>query len=243
MICSRLVESAPVARSIDAKNTIPSEEAEVPTIPHTDIYALTDSGQCLGRSTVEVARAMMRAGLKILQYREKRKAKGEMLAECLELRRLTREAGCCFIVNDHVDLALACEADGVHVGQEDLPLPVVRGLVGPDKIIGISTHNMDEARAAVAGGADYIGAGAMFPTNTKKDIVLSGPAYLREVSAWCPVPVVAIGGINRRTLPEIIAAGARCCAMVTAITLAEDIPAEVASLRALMAAEFATTAS
>ncbi len=214
----------------------------MPTIPQTDIYALTDSGQCLGRSTVAVASAMMEAGLKILQYREKKKPKGEMLAECLELRRLTREAGCCFIVNDHVDLALACEADGVHVGQEDLPLAVVRKLVGPDIIIGVSTHNMEEARAAVAGGADYIAAGAMFPTNTKKDIVLSGPAYLKEVSAWSPVPLVTIGGINEKTLPPIIAAGARCCAMVTAITLAEDIPAKVAALRALMAAEFVKTA-
>ena len=211
----------------------------MPTIPVTDIYALTDSGQCLGRSTVAVARDMMRAGLKILQYREKNKAKGAMLAECLELRELTRAAGCCFIINDHVDLALACGADGVHVGQEDLPLAVVRRLVGPEKIIGVSTHNMTEARAAVAEGADYIGAGAMFPTNTKKDITLSGPAYLREVTAWCPVPVVAIGGIHADRLPQIIEAGARCCAMVTAITLAEDIPAKVASLRAIMAAAIA----
>ncbi len=214
----------------------------MPSLPLTDIYAITDSRNNLGRSAVEQGREMLRAGLRILQYREKSKEKSEMYAECMELRRLTREAGCCFIIDDHVDLAMVCKADGVHIGQEDLPLEIVRRLVGPEMIIGVSTHNQGEAHMAVAGGADYIGAGAMFPTGTKDKIILSGPDYLRKVTAWCPVPVVAIGGINERTLPEIVEAGCRLCAIVTAITLAPDIPARVAELRALMAHEIAKQA-
>ena len=101
------------------------------TSPETDLYALTDDELSLGRPAVEVAKALLDSGIKILQYREKEKKAGQMLKECLELRRLTREAGACFIVNDHVDIAVLCEADGVHVGQEDLPVEAVRRLVGP----------------------------------------------------------------------------------------------------------------
>ena len=133
------------------------------TSPETDLYALTDDELSLGRPTVEVAKALLDSGIKILQYREKEKKAGQMLKECLELRRLTREAGACFIVNDHVDIAVLCEADGVHVGQEDLPVEAVRRLVGPDMIIGLSTHTPDQARAAVASGADYIGVGPIYP--------------------------------------------------------------------------------
>ena len=120
------------------------------TSPETDLYALTDDELSLGRPAVEVAKALLDSGIKILQYREKEKKAGQMLKECLELRRLTREAGACFIVNDHVDIAVLCEADGVHVGQEDLPVEAVRRLVGPDMLIGLSTHTPDQARAAVA---------------------------------------------------------------------------------------------
>lgn len=101
------------------------------TSPETDLYALTDDGLSLGRPAVEVAKALLDSGIKILQYREKEKKAGQMLKECMELRRLTREAGACFIVNDHVDIAILCEADGVHVGQEDLPVEAVRRLGWP----------------------------------------------------------------------------------------------------------------
>ena len=105
------------------------------TSPETDLYALTDDELSLGRPAVEVAKALLDSGIKILQYREKEKKAGQMLKECMELRSLTREASACFIVNDHVDIAILCEADGVHVGQEDLPVEAVRRLVGPDMII------------------------------------------------------------------------------------------------------------
>ena len=202
--------------------------------PDTDIYGLTDSRQSLGRPTVEVARLIVEAGVKILQYREKDKDAGAMLEECLAIRELTRKAGCCFIVNDHVDIALLCEADGVHVGQEDLPLAAVRRLVGKERIIGVSTHKTAEARAAIEGGADYIGVGPLYATATKKEAKPVGLEYLELIAADSPIPFVAIGGVNERTLPDVVGRGARCCAIVSAITLAEDIPAKVAQLRTIM---------
>lgn len=203
--------------------------------PETDIYCLTDSRQCLGRSTVDVVGSMLQAGIKLIQYREKDKSGAEMLRECRQLRKMTREAGCCFIVNDHVDIALLCEADGVHVGQDDLPLEAVRSLLGKDRIIGVSTHKWAEAEAAIQGGADYIGVGPIFATATKRTTPPVGFAYLDEAAAKCPIPFVTIGGINEHTVQEAVCRGARCCGIVSAITLAEDIPAKIAELRKLMA--------
>lgn len=202
--------------------------------PDTDIYALTDSRQSLGRSTVEVVAKLLEAGIKVIQYREKDKDAGVMLEECLAIRELTRKAGCCFIVNDHVDIALLCEADGVHVGQEDLPLAAVRRLVGRERVIGVSTHEPSEAGAAVEGGADYIGVGPIFATATKSTAKPVGFSYLEEIAGTCPIPFTAIGGLNERTLADVVRRGARCCAIVSAITLAEDIPAKVAQLRTII---------
>lgn len=158
-----------------------------------------------------------------------------MLKECLELRRLTREAGACFIVNDHVDIAVLCEADGVHVGQEDLPVEAVRRLVGPDMLIGLSTHTPDQARAAVASGADYIGVGPIYPTQTKKDVCAAVTLdYLDWVVANITLPFVAIGGIKRHNIADVIAHGARCCAIVSEFVSAPDIPARVAEVRSAM---------
>ena len=198
----------------------------------TDIYALTDSGLSLGRPVDEVARQLLGAGVKIVQYREKKLKAGDMLRECRVLRELTREAGACFIINDHIDIALLVDADGVHVGQEDLPLPEVRRLVGPDKIIGLSTHDPAQARAAVAAGADYIGVGPLFATQTKEDVCAPvGLEYLDWVVAHLNIPFVAIGGIKRHNITEVTRRGARCCALVSELVGAEDIAARVAEVR------------
>ncbi|MDL2317396.1 thiamine phosphate synthase [Desulfovibrio sp. OttesenSCG-928-A18] len=202
--------------------------------PDTDIYALTDSRQSRGRSTLEVVRLMLEAGIKVLQYREKDKDGGEMLRECMEIRALTRKAGCCFIVNDHVDIAMLCEADGVHVGQTDLPLAAVRRLLGRDRVIGVSTHAWSEAEQAMAGGADYIGVGPIFATATKAGATPVGYAYLERAAAGCTIPFVVIGGINLGTIAEVARRGARCCGVVSAITMAEDIPGTIAALRQRM---------
>jgi thiamine-phosphate pyrophosphorylase len=179
---------------------------------------------------------MLEAGIKVLQYREKDKKAGEMLRECRVIRAMTREAGCCFLVNDYLDIALLCEADGVHLGQDDIPAADARRLLGPERVMGISTHSLSQARAALAGGADYIGVGPIFPTATKTTTPPVGYAYLEEIAAECPLPFVTIGGINERTVSETIRRGARCCAVVSDITSAGDIPAHIGKLRVMIRA-------
>lgn len=205
------------------------------TRPDADLYALTDSRLSLGRSLEEVASALLGAGIKIIQYREKDKDGGEMLEQCRLLRRLTREASACFIVNDHIDVALLCEADGVHVGQTDLPVPEVRTLLGPDMLIGLSTHAPDQARAAVAAGADYIGVGPIFATRTKKNVCAPVTLdYLDWVVAHIDLPCVAIGGIKERNIAEVARHGAKCCALVSEFVGAPNIAVRVAAVRAAM---------
>lgn len=205
------------------------------TSPETAIYALTDDELSLGRPVLEVAAALLDSGIKILQYREKDKKAGQMLKDCLALRHLTREAGACFIVNDHIDIAILCEADGVHVGQDDLPVEAVRRLVGPDMIIGQSTHSPEQARAAVAAGADYIGVGPIYPTKTKKDVCAAVTLdYLDWVVANITLPFVAIGGIKRHNVADVVAHGARCCALVSELVGAPDIAARVDEVRKAM---------
>ncbi len=205
------------------------------SIPGAEIYAITDSHLSLGRGVGEVARALLSAGIRILQYREKDKGKGEKLKECLLLRAITREAGACFIVNDDVDIALLCEADGVHLGQSDLPAAAVRRLTGPEMIVGVSTKKPEQAEKAVADGADYIGVGPIFPTATKPEagsgVSLS---YLDWVMANIRIPYVAIGGINRTNIGELIRHGCRCCAMISDIVSAPDIPGRIEEIRRAM---------
>jgi thiamine-phosphate pyrophosphorylase len=202
--------------------------------PETDIYCITDSRQNRGRSTLEIVRLMLEGDIKVIQYREKDKGGAAMLEECLAIREMTRKAGCCFLVDDYVDIALLCEADGVHVGQTDLPLAAVRKLLGRERVIGVSTHRRSEAEAAIAGGADYIGVGPIFENNTKKTTPPVGYAYLEAIVPMCPLPFVTIGGMNERTVGEAVRRGARCCGIVSDITLAEDIPAQIRKLRRII---------
>lgn len=201
----------------------------------TDIYALTNSRLSLGRSLEEVAGALLGAGVRILQYREKKMHSGEMLEQCRLLRRLTEEAGACFIVDDHVDLAVLSNADGVHVGQGDIPVPDVRALMGTEKIIGLSTHVPQEALDAIKVGADYIGVGPIFATQTKEDVCAPvGYNYLEWVAQNISLPFVAIGGIKKHNIAEVAAHGAPCCALVSELVGAKDIAAQVAAVRAAM---------
>lgn len=201
----------------------------------TDLYALTDSRLARGRSVEEQARALLGAGVKILQYREKKAKAATMLEECRILRRLTHEAGACFIVNDHIDIAMLVGADGVHVGQDDLPVPEVRRLVGTDMIIGLSTHSPAQAVEAARAGADYIGVGPIFATQTKEDVCSPvGFEYLDWAAANSPLPFVAIGGIKRHNICDVVRHGAYCCALVSELVGAEDIAAQVRSVREAM---------
>ncbi|MDA8244187.1 MAG: thiamine phosphate synthase [Elusimicrobia bacterium] len=192
------------------------------------LYCLTSEEHSNGRTVIETAEAMLAGGARILQYREKNKHKRAKHEECLLLRRLMKKRGCLFIVNDDLDIALAVKADGVHLGQDDMPLEAARELTGPKMIIGISTHNPAQARAAVQGGADYIGVGPIYATKTKKDVCPAvGLEYLDYAVRNVNIPFVAIGGIKLRNLSEVLARGARCVAMVTEITGAPDIAAAV----------------
>ena len=195
------------------------------------LYGLTAEKFSLGRSNADVVAAMLDAGVRIIQYREKTKKMGLKYEECLRLRAMTREAGAAFIVNDDIDLALLVGADGVHVGQEDLPVAAVRTLVGEKMAIGLSTHSPQQARAAVAHGADYIGVGPIFATQTKDDVCAPvGLEYLDFVVREIDLPFVAIGGIKEHNLAEVAAHGARCLALVTEITQTQDIKMKIASL-------------
>lgn len=203
----------------------------------TELYALTDSRLSLGRPLEEVVRALLGAGIRIVQYREKKMKGGEMLEECRLMRRLCDEYDACFIVDDHVDLAMISRADGVHIGQEDIPLPDVRALVGPDMCIGLSTHSPEQAREAALLGADYIGVGPVFATQTKEDVVAPvGFSYLDWAAAEAGVPFVAIGGIKEHNIGEVARHGARCCALVSELVGAPDIGAKVEAVRRAMRA-------
>lgn len=199
---------------------------------NTDLYCLTDSSHSMGRSNIEVVKEMIEAGIKIIQYREKDKSLKEKYEECTEIRKLTKEAGVKFIVNDNIDIAILVDADGVHIGQDDLPVKEVRKLIGKDKIIGLSTHSPDQAKEASALGVDYIGVGPIFKTFTKKDVCDPvGFEYLDYVVENIDLPFVAIGGIKEHNINDVASRGASCIAMVTEITEAEDIGEKINSVR------------
>ncbi|WP_073239079.1 thiamine phosphate synthase [Desulforamulus putei] len=196
------------------------------------IYGITAEEYSRGRDNIQVVQDMLAAGIRIIQYREKEKKAREKYLECIKIRELTRQAGATFIVNDNIDLALIVDADGVHIGQDDLPPEKVRELVGEERIIGLSTHSPAQARAALAAGVDYIGVGPIFATRTKKDVCDPvGLAYLEYVVKNIDLPFVAIGGIKEHNIRQVTARGARCVALVTEIVGAADIVAKVAALR------------
>lgn len=199
---------------------------------NTEIYAITAEKMSRGRSNAEVVDQMLAAGIRFLQYREKEKSAREMYEECRVLRQMTRSAGAAFIIDDFVDLALAVDADGVHIGQTDLPPAAVRRLVGPAKVIGLSTHNLEQLQAANAMGnlIDYLGVGPVFPTATKATAAV-GLDYVRQAAHSSLLPYVAIGGIKEHNIGAVAEAGADTVAVVSGIVGAVDIDASIATLR------------
>jgi thiamine-phosphate pyrophosphorylase len=203
-----------------------------PVLP-SGIYGITAKKFSLGRSNIEVAEEMIAGGVTVIQYREKRPYTSHrtMLEECSQLRALTRKHGVLFIVNDHVDIALLTDADGVHVGQDDLPVDQVRKLVGRKKIIGLSTHSPRQARQAMEIGADYIGVGPIFSTQTKEDVCDPvGLEYLAYAVKNVTLPFVAIGGIKAHNIDRVCQLGAKTICLVTEIVGAEDIAGTVRNL-------------
>ena len=200
-----------------------------------DLYVVTDSDLSRGRTDAETARLAYEGGADAVQLRMKHTDGGEMLAQAREIAAMAQEMGRFFFVNDRVDIAMASGADGVHLGQSDIPVGVARRLMGDDAIIGVSVQTVEQAVAAVEGGADYLGVGSIFRTSTKPDAVQAlGLGAVFEIRQAVDVPIVAIGGINRGNIQDVIRAGADAAAVVSAVVAQEDPRAAAHELRDLI---------
>lgn len=187
------------------------------------LYCFSPGKFLRDRDPVELVSAQIRGGADVIQLREKEMSKKDRLELGLKLRALTRQEGVLFIVNDDLDLALILDADGVHLGQDDIPIRFARPLM-KDKIIGVSTHSLGQAEEAVASGADYIGVGPVFETVTKEDREeLVGLNLLSKIKDICPIPYVAIGGMGKDNIASLAKAGCHRVAVISDIMLAPNI--------------------
>ena len=194
------------------------------------LYVIIDPDACAGRDPADVARLALEGGASMVQWRDKRRDKGEQLPQAQAIRELCAQHDALFLVNDHVDLALVVNADGVHLGQRDLPLAAARSLVPAEFIVGVSTNNAEEARRAQAGGASYVAVGSIFATGSKEVTRQADPERLREVKAAIDRPVVAIGGIDASNVDLVLAAGADAVAVISAVCAANDVRAAAREL-------------
>jgi thiamine-phosphate pyrophosphorylase len=181
------------------------------------LYAITDR-QWSNCTHEEIVRMLLDGGASLIQLRDKEASGRELLDQAIACLKLTREAGATLIINDRVDVALTAGADGVHLGQDDLSVAEAREILGEDKIIGVSTHSIDQFRAALETSANYIALGPVFPTLTKENTApVIGLELVREARKLTDRPLVAIGGINLGRAPEVIEAGADCVAVISAL--------------------------
>jgi thiamine-phosphate pyrophosphorylase len=188
-------------------------------------YFVTDTKLSRAGNVSDVQNAVA-AGVQVVQYRRKAASTAELFAEAVVLRKLCHRT--LFLVNDRVDIALAVQADGVHLGQEDLPLTAARKLLGREKIIGLTVHSLDEARQAEAAGADYLGISPIFTTQTKADAGRpAGIQLIRQIKRAVKIPLVAIGGINLANAPEVVQSGADGLCAISAVVSREDVRGEI----------------
>lgn len=197
------------------------------------LYAVTDRTWLRGQTLRQQVEAALQGGVTCVQLREKTLDREAFIHLGRSIGYLCQRYGVPLIINDDLDVALACGADGVHVGQDDLPVEEVRRRVGDKMIVGVSAHNPEEARRAYEGGADYLGAGAVFGSQTKTNVTPLPHDTLRAICDAVPIPVVAIGGINRENLPQLAGTGVAGVAVVSDIFAAQDITAACRELRAL----------
>lgn len=208
-----------------------NHKERVAKLKKIDIYPVTCQELSEGRTNLEVLAAILKGGAKIIQLREKNWSKKDLYDLAIEFRKLTGSFDALLIINDHVDVALASGADGVHLGQEDLPVGAARKLA-PELIIGASSHSLKEALKAQKDGADYVNIGPIFPTNTKTDANrFLGPEAIIEIGPQLTVPYTTMGGITQDNIHRVLRAGARRVAMITGITQAANITERVRQLR------------
>ncbi|MDD1708337.1 MAG: thiamine phosphate synthase [Methanoregulaceae archaeon] len=200
-----------------------------------DLYVITDREIARGMSHAGIARRVLDGGADVVQLRDKFLPCSDLLAAACEVREITREAGALFIVNDRLDIALASEADGVHLGQDDLPARYAKRIAPPGFIIGVSVGSVADAVAAEAAGAGYVALSPTFPTTSKED---AGPGHgitiLRGICSSVSLPVIAIGGISPRNVPEVIEAGAEGVAVISSVIGQEDITGAARQMKAII---------
>ena len=199
-------------------------------LAEASLYVLVSSASCRASLVGTVSEALA-GGAQIIQLREKSMNDRTLLETARDLREMTRAAGALLIVNDRPDIALLAEADGVHLGEEDLPVHKARRILGPAALIGVSTHNLEQVRAAMLEGANYIGVGPTFPSQTKEFGALAGLEFVRQAVIATTLPAFVLGGITPANLPQVIEAGARRVAVSHAICGAECPRAVAAGMR------------
>ena len=187
------------------------------------LHILTDTVLQSRFSHMEITRLAIVGGADTIQYRQKSGSTREMIEIARNMKRLCSEADVTFIVNDRLDVAIAAEADGVHLGQDDFPIPMARELLGEGRIIGGSAATLDEARKCLSEGADYVGFGPVYPTSSKDDAgPVSGIDILKQVVEIIPVPIIAIGGVGAENIPDVMRAGAHGIAVISAVCCQDD---------------------
>jgi len=194
------------------------------------LYVILDRQFLAGRNELDIAGQIIGGGARVIQLRDKRSKKRELLILAQKLKELCSQADVLFIINDYLDLAIAVDADGLHVGQEDLPMSVIRRELPIDKIVGCSVTTLSQATKAQAEGADYIAVGSIFPTATKKEATVVGIDMLKELKRTVFTPLVAIGGINQNNIGEVVSAGADAVVVISAVLSEKDVKKAVQKL-------------
>lgn len=197
------------------------------------LYAVTDDMWLGERRLSQDVEAALKGGITFLQLREKEKAHDVFLSEAKEIRELAKNYGVPFVINDNVEIAMEADADGVHIGQDDGDIALIRQRIGAEKILGVSVQSVAQAIEAKSQGADYLGVGAMFPTDTKTDAIVVSKEELRAIADKVDLPICIIGGVNKNTIPQFRNSGANGAAVVSAIFGAADCTKAAAELLTL----------
>jgi thiamine-phosphate pyrophosphorylase len=205
-------------------------------IKNWHLYVITDEQLSRGRLHAEIARLAIQGGADVIQLRDKTASSRKLYEDALTIRKITRESNVTFIVNDRLDIALSVDADGVHVGQKDLPATVARQLIGKNRILGVSAETLEEAIQAEKDGADYLGVGPIFEAHSTKPDAGEpmGLSLLKQIRYKCQVPIIAIGGINHTNARKVIQSGADGIAVISAIVAAEDVTAAARELKGIV---------